>query len=356
MKQLQLAGDAYPSAVNRFATPRHIAMLGAAAISGPLAVDMASSYVFWHGRHTEVIADTAEATVDQPRSLAVPGLANPTGEFLTTEFGDLLPGAKDYLSFSDYGISAKKVGRALGAHYGKALGPNNTEGSSQNVICHSMGLLTFLMGAEYCKRKRLAVPPIDTMIAVSPLLDASHTYFEKHIKFLARFPYPGGVLSKFCIELYQRCEAREQELSNLSTVALTALRNSHTGFSPILWGQQVRTGAYKPSSKYLEGVFTPNTKMYVVGDPEETTVKVLAAVEACKAMVAPFGTSVTFVPAPGAGHSDMRIAADALRQHEDFSAKVGPTTAYDRIGATKGSIDPVTLSTVSAPEPMSTEA
>lgn len=297
--------------VARKRLPARTAWLGAGIVGGTLALDTLSQLLFWRSNRTEVIASQTEGA----RWLAIPGLGKPSGRFMREELTDDLPGEIDYLQLSTRGISAKKVGQALARYYHAyySAAPDR----HQNVMVHSLGLPTFLMGVEWCRRHGIAVPPLGVLLAFSSPVSPAHTYHERFIRNVGRLPYPGGVISKLSIEFLQRSQSQRFRPAALGEAALGALRCSYKECAPALWASQLHTLAhrdlYQPET--FRDIIRPETKIIHFGDPADTIVNIPAARRDFAHFVRQCGADLVVVELPGSGHANISAARRQLQSY-----------------------------------------
>lgn len=282
-------------------SPARTAWLGAGVVGGTLALDTLSQLLFWRPSRTEVIANQTNGA----RWLAIPGLGKSSGRFMREALADDIPGKVDYLQLSTRGISAKKVGQALARYFQTYY--SATPDKHQNVLVHSLGLPTFLMGVEWCRRHRITVPPLGVLLAFSSPINPAHTYHERFIREVGRLPYPGGVISKLGIEFFQRSQAQRFRPATLSKAALDALKCSYTDCAPALWASQLRTLAhrdlYQPET--FRGIIRSETKIVHFGDPADTIVNIPAARRDFAHFVRQCGADLVVVEVPGSGHANL---------------------------------------------------
>lgn len=291
------------------------ASMGVAAVGGVLALDLGSQFAFWRKYSTEIIPDSRYMGVDSNRRwLGFGGLGRSDALFLSNELGKDLPGAIDAMSYSHLGISGKRVGRAMSNYYLQHY-PIDTEPQfRQNAAVHSMGFLAYLMGIKWCLDNDIYVPPIDTLMAFSSPLYAEHTHREKFIRTANKYPYPGGAISKMCIEFYQRQEQEKLTLAALGRSAYGALQCSHTECSPALWSSQVRTiaGTGPYAENAFEGVITPETRVMHFGDEGDRTTNIPLARIGIADFLRPYGAQLTIVDTPGLGHANVPGVRDLI--------------------------------------------
>lgn len=273
--------------------------LAAGMASAALIIDAGSQLLFWRKNQTEVIPGPGGS----PHWLAIPGLGKSSGQFIQQTLEGQVPGTIDYLQLSTRGISAKKVGHALAAYYRKVYG----QGERQSVMVHSMGLPTFLMGVEWCLEHDIAVPPIATLLAFSSPLTPDHTFHEQFIRRVSRFPYPGGVLSKFGIEFYQRYYSSRFRLTVIGKAAREAFKKAYSECAPALWASQIRTLAHRDKYQAIvfKSIITPDTRIVHFGDPDDVIVNVPTARRDFADFVHECGADLTVVEMPNQGHANM---------------------------------------------------
>ncbi len=294
---------------------KSVGLFGAVIISGGIGLDLLSQHMLWEKGSTEITsAEDDEATTDHRRWLALPGLGRQSGHFIGEQTKGLLPGVFDYANYASRGISSKAVGTALAAYYDRHYSADSNL-MRQNVIVHSMGLPTFLMGVEWCINHGITVPPVETLLAFSSPLHAKHTFMEERIRLMTRIPYPGGALSKLGVEFYQRFEREKFRLSALGHSALGALKVSYRECPPALWSSQVRTIAHRNSyhPNQFADVITPETAIFHYGDMQDRTVDIGSARSGLLDFAASYGTRLNVVDVPGDGHAN--IAGPRTLQH-----------------------------------------
>lgn len=291
-----------------------IGMAGAALLGAGVALDLLSQRTLWGNAATHITsADQDDEALDQRRWIALPGLGRQSGKFISEQARGFIPGIIDYANYASRGISSKAIGTALAAYYARHYGAGGN--MRQNVLVHSMGLPTFLMGVEWCLTQGIDVPVVDTLLAFSSPLHAKHTFMEDRVRLVKRIPYPGGAISKFGVEFFQRHEREKFRLSALGHSILGALRVAYRDCPPALWSSQVRTIAhtdqYNPTQ--FSGVITPNTRIFHFGDEADQTVNVVSAREGIADLATSLGASISLIDVPGDGHAN--IAGPKTRQY-----------------------------------------
>jgi len=286
-------------------------LIGPAVLGGIIAVDLVSQVTLWRKGSTEIIPGVEDPT-SETRWLAMPGLGQQNGYFIAERLNDILPGTIDYATLSERGISGRNIGQTLRGYY-QAYYPS-TPSASQNVLLSSAGLPMFLMGVEWCRQHDIPIPTIDHIMAFGSPLGAQHTFMEKQVKLAARCPYPGGMLSKLSIELYQRYQHEKFQLAGLGRTALSALKISYRDYSPALWSSVVRTIARENSPPGIfTDVITPDTTFWYFADRNDPIVRAPDVPEDLdKRLVKPYGARLVVVDVTGDGHATI---GPKTRQH-----------------------------------------
>lgn len=301
-------GECLPDGNEVLSTFKRAALLGVAALGTAVTLDLVSQRTLWRNSSTEIRAASASNAVgSELRWLAVPGLGQPDGRFIAEDLQGSIPGVVDYARLSDRGLSGKRFGRALAEYFVSQHEVARESVPSQHLLLHSMGLPTYLMGVEWCRKHGITVPPIGVMMAFSSPMNAKQTFAERQIKLMAKYPYPGGALSKLVFEFYQRHDEQKFKMAELGRSALGALKASYSDCSPALWSSQIRTIADRDSyaKGIFEGVITPQTKVIHFGDENDRTVNVPEARRELSQFVVAHGASLIVVDTPGAGHANI---------------------------------------------------
>lgn len=277
-------------------------LVGPAALGSVIAVDLLSQITLWRKGSTEIIPGEADPASEM-RWLAMPGLGQQNGRFIAERLDDILPGTIDYATLSERGISGRNIGQTLRDYY-KGYYPADQQ-ARQNVLLSSAGLPMFLMGVEWCRKHDIPVPAVDRIMAFGSPLNAKHTFMERQVRLAARYPYPGGMLSKLSIEIYQRYQQEKFQLATLGHTALSALKISYRDYSPALWSSVVRTLARESSPPgTFSGVITPQTTLWYFGDRNDPIVRAPEVPrDLDENFVKPYGARLISVDVTGDGHA-----------------------------------------------------
>lgn len=296
---------------NRLAALRRGAAITGAAVGIFVGADLLSQRRLWRESDaTEIVIDTdadGQAPGAELRWLAVPGLGQQSAQFIKEDAGDQIPGRIDYMKFSGKDISAQSVGRVLAPYFMQTHSRRSNARPEQNLLCSSMGFPTYLLGAEWCMEQGIRVPELSTVVAWSSPLHAGHTFMEKEVRLVKKFPYPGGLLSKIAVEAYQRIHEAGFKLSSLGRCAIDAFVEAPKGCPPPFWSNQIRMLADADSIKpaTLDRLITGNTTLVHIGDKADHRVNIPKARPDIRRTVESRGGTYIEVDRPGSGHANV---------------------------------------------------